>query len=104
MLIDQQNAARQFEAARLRSWALLEQKGDLEITLSHVRTLVADKLSNTFVATLISQYTEFLKEVSALERQLTEQDTVVQVYRTSLEKDSKALIVVRSWISYSFQN
>jgi hypothetical protein len=95
LLLEQQNAARQFEAARQRNWALLEQKADLEITLSHVRTLVADRLLHTPVGVLLAQWTEALKEVAALERRLAEQDTVVQVYRGSLDKDSKALVQVR---------
>lgn len=94
LLIDQQNAARQFEAARLRNWALMEQKGDLDITLSHVRALVTDRLSQSTVALLLVQWTEALREVSVLERKLGEQDTVVQVYRSSLGKDSHKLLQV----------
>ncbi len=94
LLIEQQNAARQFEAARQRNWALLEQKGDLEITLSHVKSLVTDRLAQSTVSGLLSQWTEALREVTVLERRLAEQDTVVQVYRNSLEKDSQALLQV----------
>ena len=97
LLIEQQNAARQFEAARQRNWALLEQKGDLEITLSHVKSLVTDRLVHSTVSGLLSQWTEALREVAVLERKLAEQDTVVQVYRNSLEKDSQALLQVRGW-------
>jgi chromosome segregation ATPase len=99
LLIEQQNAARQFEAARQRNWALLEQKEDLEITLGHVRTLLADRLAHTPVAGLVGQWAEGLREVAQLERRLAEQDTVVQVYRSSLEKDSRALVQVRSCVS-----
>lgn len=95
LLIEQQNAARQFEAARMRNWALLEQKGDLDITLSHVKALVTDRLAQSTVAVMLNQWTEALREVSALERKLVEQDTVVQVYRNSLEKDSHSLLQVR---------
>ena len=95
LLVEQQNAARQFEAARQRNWALLEQKRDLDITLSHVRTLVTDKLAHTSIAQLLQQWGEALREVSALERALAEQDTVVQVYRTTLERDSQAIVLVR---------
>jgi hypothetical protein len=94
LLIEQQNAARQFEAARQRNWALLEQKEDLEITLGHVRTLLADRLAHTPVAGLVGQWAEGLREVAQLERRLAEQDTVVQMYRSSLEKDSQALVQV----------
>jgi len=100
MLIEQQNAARQFEAARQRNWALLEQKGDLEITLSHVKSLVTDRLAHSTVAGLLNQWTEALREVAALERKLAEQDTVVQVYRNSLEKDSQALLQVRNVLCF----
>ena len=94
LLIEQQNAARQYEAARQRNWALLEQKGDLEITLGHVKSLVTDRLTHSTVAVLLGQWTESLKEVALLERKLVEQDTVVQVYRNSLEKDSQSLVQV----------
>jgi hypothetical protein len=94
LLLAQQNAARQFEAARQRNWALLEQKEDLEITLGHVRTLLADRLAHTPVAGLVGQWAEGLREVAQLERRLAEQDTVVQMYRSSLEKDSQALVQV----------
>jgi hypothetical protein len=94
LLIEQQNAARQFEAARQRNWALLEQKEDLEITLSHVRTLLADRLAHTPVTGLVGHWAEGLREVAQLERRLAEQDTVVQMYRSSLEKDSQALVQV----------
>jgi chromosome segregation ATPase len=94
LLIEQQNAARQFEAARQRNWALLEQKEDLEITLGHVRTLLVDRLAHTPVAGLVGQWAEGLREVAQLERRLAEQDTVVQMYRSSLEKDSQALVQV----------
>lgn len=94
LLVEQQNAARQFEAARQRNWALLEQKGDLEITLGHVRTLVSDRLAQSPVAGLLGQWSDALKEVAALERRLVEQDTVVQLYRSSLDRDSQALVQV----------
>ena len=94
LLIEQQNAARQFEAARQRNWMLLEQKGDLEISLSHVRTLTSDRLSQAPVGVLLAQWTEQLREVSTLERKLVEQETVVQVYRGSLEKDCQAVVQV----------
>jgi hypothetical protein len=44
-----------------------------------------------------------LKEITKLERDLTEQDTIVQVYRTSLEKDSSALIKVSLFLYASFK-
>ena len=100
LLIEQQNAARQFEAARQRNWALLEQKGDLEVTLGHVRSLVTDRLAQSPVAVLLAQWTDGLKEVAVLERRLVEQDTVVQVYRSTLERDSQALVQVSIYNFY----
>ncbi|KAJ1437629.1 P-loop containing nucleoside triphosphate hydrolase protein [Ochromonadaceae sp. CCMP2298] len=94
LLIEQQNAARQLDAARQRNWAALQQKGDLDSTLSHVRTLVADRTGGP-VAALLSRWTEALREVGVLEKALSEQDTVVQVYRSTLARDSEALVQVR---------
>eukprot|EP01034_Spumella_vulgaris_P021448 gene21448-27481_t len=92
---EQASAARMLETAKERNWALIEQKGDLDITLSHVRDLASRTSSDFSTATLtslLSQWTAQWREITLLERALSEQDTIVQVYRTSLEKDSQALI------------
>jgi len=94
MMIDQQNAARQLEAARLRNWILLEQKDDLEITLNHVKTLFNERMILSKAAILIHQWIDSLRDVTSLERLLNEHDTVMHVYRSSLEKDSQLLVKV----------
>jgi kinesin family protein 1/kinesin family protein 3/17 len=94
MMIDQQNAARQLEAARLRNWILLEQKDDLEITLNHVKTLFNERMILSKAAILIHQWMDSLRDVTSLERSLIEHDTVMHVYRSSLEKDSQLLVKV----------
>lgn len=94
MMIDQQNAARQLEAARLRNWVLLEQKDDLEITLNHVKTLFNERMILSKAAILIHQWMDSLKDITSLERSLNEHDTVMHVYRSSLEKDSQLLVKV----------
>jgi hypothetical protein len=61
LLIEQQNSARQLDAARARNWRLLQSKGDLDSTLSHVRTLVDRGGEGTVaaaVAALLSRWTE----------------------------------------------
>lgn len=94
MMIDQQNAARQLEAARLRNWILLEQKDDLEITLNHVKTLFNERMILSKAAILIHQWMDSLRDITSLERSLNEHDTVMHVYRSSLEKDSQLLVKV----------
>eukprot|EP01038_Epipyxis_sp_PR26KG_P007305 gene7305-9952_t len=89
LLMEQQNAAKQLENAKERNWKLIEQKGDLEITLGHVKDLTRKSNMNT---SLIIGWQSTLKNIVRLEQQLAEQDTVVQVYRTALEKDNEALI------------
>ena len=76
-----------------------EQKGDLDITLSHVKDIVSRAVetssSSPLLPSLLTQWTAQWREITLLERALGEQDTIVQVYRTSLEKDSQALIKVK---------
>jgi len=98
MLIEQQNAARQLEAARLKNWNLLEQKDDLEITLNHVKTLFNDKMTSSKASVLIYQWIDSLKDITSLERSLIEHDTIMHVYRSSLEKDSQLIVKVVIYI------
>lgn len=90
LLQEQQNSALQLEKSRERNWKLLEEKGDIEITMSHVKEQVSSKDSK--FAGVLRDWGNYLREIMKLEKELSEQDTVVQVYRSSLSKDSNELI------------
>jgi len=86
---EQEAAMKDSKRQKERSWQLLEEKRDIDLALSHVRDAVkkdSDCLSD------VTQWQNSLKNLSKLEQQLGEQDTVVDVYRTSLQKDSQSVL------------
>lgn len=86
---EQEAAEKELREQRERNWKLLEEKGDLELALSHVRENVKKD------ATLLSgvnTWLSSLKEITKKEQQLGEQDTVVDVYRSSVVKDCQNLL------------
>ena len=101
--IDNRTAARQMEAAREQNWRLLEEKGDVEISIHHVKelsrqqqqqqqqplssTASSDTVTNFDLIHDLKDWNEILKDILEMEQALNEQDTVVQVYRTALDKD-----------------
>ena len=93
---EQKAAARELAANKEKSWKLLEEKGDIELSSSHVRGLV--KSVSWFPGggdTSISGWMPSYKELMKLEQKLSEQDTMAQVYRTALEKDCSTILKVK---------
>lgn len=68
---------------------MLEEKNDLDLSLMHVRELVRSlpELTDT-----VSAWLKTYQAVNALEQKVGEQHTVVQVYRSALQKDSNMLL------------
>lgn len=91
LLQEQQLAAQQLQIAKQRNWELLEQKAHLELTLSHVKDLVK---SNPNAMLEIENWLLAISKLSQVEKATTDQYTVVQVFRSSIEKDSKNLLKV----------
>jgi hypothetical protein len=85
LLQEQQMAAQQLQNAKERSWLLLEQKALVELTLSHIREL---SKGSSFLSPSLDNWTEALARVSTLEKSILELHTVIQVFRSSIEKDS----------------
>eukprot|EP01041_Mallomonas_annulata_P001819 gene1819-3526_t len=86
---EQDQAVRESRKQKERAWKLLEDKSDLELAMIHVRD-IARRDSN--ILAFITQWQLNLKEISRLEQQLGEQDTVVDIYRSSVHKDTDVLI------------
>lgn len=92
LLQEQQLAAQQLQSAKERSWLLLEQKNLVELTLSHVKEVTKNMYN---VAPEVEDWGESWNKLVALEKSVGEQFTVIQVFRTSLEKDSSQLTKVK---------
>ncbi len=87
----QQQAAQQLQSTKERSWLLLEQKGLVELTIAHVKELA--KLSPS-VSVDIDRWSESIGRIYALEKSAAEQYTVIQVFRSSIDKDGKQIVKV----------
>ena len=58
-----------------RNWQLLEDKGDLELSVAHVRDIATDPRMHL----RLSDWSAALKGIQQLEQSLSEHQTVVQV-------------------------
>lgn len=86
---EQRAAERELEATRERNWKMLEDKGDIELSITHLKGMVKKVPEVTEQTSL---WLIAFKNLIKLEQKLNEQDTVVQVYRTALEKDCNAIL------------
>lgn len=95
LLQEQQAAAQQLKAAKERNWSLLEEKGQCELTISHVKEIC--KAAN---ATTMEDHIDALqRQVLALEtheKKAQDQQSVCAVFRVALEKDIQALLQVQN--------
>lgn len=106
MIQEQKNAAKQLQTAKERNWKLLEDKGDLDLSINHVKGISKKFFA---IASALDHWYKALAEITGKTQELTELDTVTQVYRSSIEKDSSALIkvfphVLLSALSFSIPN
>ena len=88
---EQEAAERELNEQRERQWALMEEKGDIDLAVTNVRETVK---KNARLSADIQSWQFSLRDTTRLEQQLGEQDTVVDVYRTSLLKDGEVLFKV----------
>jgi hypothetical protein len=91
LLQEQLQAAQLLQAAKERSWQLLKDKANLELTFSHVREIAKSSKS---ICKELDQWMVVLSKLGGLEKSLSDQSTVIQVFRTSLEKESGNLLKV----------
>ncbi|CAM9250349.1 unnamed protein product, partial [Ectocarpus fasciculatus] len=82
---EQKEATRQLTRQVQEKWQVIEDKKDFDLTISHVK-----ESAKTYRADAVSSVVKWqlrLKDFLKQEVELAEQDTVISVYRTSLEKD-----------------
>lgn len=77
-----------------RNWQLLEDKNDLELSISHLKDSLVGVAgsqvagsSGESVSGIIAGWSKTLKEIMKHDQKLEEQSTIVEVYRASLYKD-----------------
>ena len=93
---EQRAAARELEVNKERNWRLLEEKGDIEMSISHIRILIKNINWIPDGESKVGSWVNLFKDLTRLEQKLSEQDMIVQVYRTALEKDCSAILKVRN--------
>lgn len=74
-----------------RNWQLLEDKNNLEMSINYIKEI---SINDNIVSQYLLDWNLALKKIQDLEMSLMEQHTVVQVYRSALEKDNKELVKV----------
>lgn len=89
--VEQRKASRQLQAAKERNWRMLEEKGDLDLSLMHVKELA--RRSPDLSASL-NGWQGVLRDITRQEQRVSEQFTMVNVYQSALQKDCNALLKV----------
>jgi hypothetical protein len=88
---EQQEAQKLLAQQREDSWRLLETKGDVELSITHVRDLLRLAQPDGGLDR-VSTWTMELKDILKLESELSEQYTVIDVYQSSLLRDSETIL------------
>lgn len=88
---EQKAAARQLEVARETNWRILEEKNDIDLSIGHVKG-ISKKHPSIFEK--LSYWQSSFRDLLRLEQRMNEEDTVVQVYRSALDKETMALVKV----------
>jgi kinesin family protein 1/kinesin family protein 3/17 len=86
---EQKADAKKSVITREKEWLLLEQKGDLDLSLNHLNEV---SKTNVDLSLKFTDWGVLLKEIIRLEGSLGEQYTVVNIYRSALEGDNKELM------------
>lgn len=92
LLQEQIVAAQQLQSAKERNWQLLKEKGNVELTLSHVREIGKNSPS---ICKELDQWSGILSKLGSLDKSISDQSTVITVFRTSLEKECTNLTKVQ---------
>lgn len=107
LLQEQQIAAQQLRVAKERNWSLLEEKGQSELTISHVKEVCKAAASAVPSASHMEEQIDALqRQVMALETQekkAQDQQSVCAVFRSALEKDIQALLQVQELVTATFK-
>lgn len=87
---EQREAARQLSRQVQEKWQVIEDKKDIDLSVSHVKESSKSYLPEA--VSVITSWQSRLRAFLKLETELAELDTVVNVYRSSLSKDEKAIM------------
>ena len=110
---EQSELARRMKIQKERNWQLLEDKGDLELSIAHIKDMVSaansaasssrlasiaegdgserEALPTVDVGAVVLSWMKSLKGIIKLDQKLEEQSTIIEVYRTALLKDTGVL-------------
>lgn len=97
---EQQQFQQQLSQQREDNWRLLETKGDMDLSITHLKDLLRIVQPEGGVDR-IGAWTSDLRDIIKLESELSEQYTVIDVYQSSLLRDSESLL--REKVFYSLQ-
>ena len=75
-----------------RNWQLLEEKDDLELSMNHIKEI---SINDSSISKYLLDWNLSLKNIKDMEINLREQYTVIEVYRSAIEKDMKELFKVK---------
>lgn len=87
---EQQEAARQLSRQVQEKWQVIEDKKDIDLSISHVKECSKSYLPEA--VSMVGNWQKRLRDFLKQEAELLEQDTVVAVYRSSLTKDEQNLM------------
>ena len=82
-----------------RNWQLLEEKDDLELSMNHIKEI---SINDSSISKYLLDWNLSLKNIKDMEINLREQYTVIQVYRSAIEKDMKELFKVKMKIFVTY--
>ena len=95
LLQEQAEAEKKFNLHQEKSWKLLEEKGDLGLSIGRVCELFGS-VSQSVVEPdidIVAAWSSDLRDILKLEDKLSEQDTVVEVYNAALHGDANRFIL-----------
>lgn len=98
LLQEQQAAAQQLRAAKERNWNLLEEKGEAELSISHVKEICKAAPVSFSTTNLEEQVDTLLRQLLAFESQekkAQDQQSICDVFRNALEKDVNGLLQLK---------
>lgn len=88
---EQQQVQQKLAQQREDNWRLLETKGDMELSITHLKDLLRVVEPEGGVDR-IGAWAGDLRDIIKLESELSEQFTVIDVYQSSLLRDSESLL------------
>lgn len=104
LLKEQAEAQMKLNQHQENNWKLLEEKGDLGLTIGKVVEIFGAPglVQSAIDVGIISSWSPDVRDILKLEEKLSEQDTVVQVYSTALNQDGRRLVAPRDRREPSF--